>query len=78
MSNAAGRNEEANGLIHCIPEGLLGMFDSSCFASFSMVFVAGFSIACTVRFLELDERSLTVRGQFGADGDEDGQIIADQ
>ena len=34
MSNAAGRNEEATGLIDCFQEGLLGLFDS-----FSKVFV---------------------------------------
>ena len=28
------------------------MFDCSCFASFSYVFVAGFNITCPVRFLE--------------------------
>ena len=35
-------------------ESLLGLFDSSYFASFSKVFVAGFSIASPVRFLEVD------------------------
>ena len=54
VSSAAGRNEGANGLIHCFPEGILGVFDSSCFASFSKVIVVGFSITCTVRFLEVD------------------------
>ena len=78
--NAAGRNEEATGLIHCFPEGRLGMFDSSCFASFSKVFVIGFSITCPVRFLEVDvgmSRHINC-GQFGVDGDEDGQMIAGQ
>ena len=46
-----GRNEEATGFIHCFSEGLLGLFDSSCF---SLVFVAGFCIPCPVRFLEDD------------------------
>ena len=35
-------------------EGLLGLFDSSCFANFSNVFAAGFCIACSIRFLEVD------------------------
>ena len=80
MLNAAGRNEEATGFIHCVPEGLLGLFDSSCFASFSKVLVAGFSITCPVRFLEVDAGSPwpTNRGQFAVDCDEDGQIIAGQ
>ena len=30
---------EANGLIHCYPEGLFGLFDSTCFASYCKVFV---------------------------------------
>ena len=73
-------NVEATGLIHCFPEGLLGLFDSSCFASFSKVFVAGFSISCTFLFLEVDVSSLRPinRGRFGVDGDEDGQMIAGQ
>ena len=78
--NAAGRNEEATGFIHCFPEGLLGLLDSSCLASFSQVFVAGFSITCPVRFLEVDvgsQRPIN-RGHFGVDGDEDGQKIAGQ
>ena len=73
-----GRNEEAIGFIQCFPEGLLGMFDSSCFVSFSKVFAAGFSIMCLVRFLEVDvglPRPIN-RGQFGVD--EDGQMIAGQ
>ena len=76
--NAAGRNDEATDFIHCFPEGLLGLFDSSCFASFSKVFVADFSIACPVRFLEVDVGSPRPinRGQFGVDGDEDRQMIA--
>ena len=52
--NAAGRNEEATGFNHCFTEGLLGLFDSSCFARFSKVFVADFSITCPVRFLVVD------------------------
>ena len=79
MSNAAGRNEEATGLIYCIPEGLIGLFGSSCFASISKVFVAGFSITCPVCFLEVDVGSLRPinRGQFGVDSDEDGHMNAD-
>ena len=76
----ASRNEEATGLITCLPEGLLGLFDSFCFASFRNVFVAGFSITCSVLFLEVDvgmPRPIN-RGQVGVDGDEDGQIIAGQ
>ena len=78
MLNAAGRNEEASGFIYCFPEGLLGLFDSSCFASFSKVFVAGFGIASQVRFLEdyVGSPRPINRGQFGFDGDEDGQMIA--
>ena len=55
-------------------------FDSSCFASFSKVFVAGFSITCPVCLLEVDVGSLRPinRGQFGVDSDEDVQIIAGQ
>ena len=70
----------ATGFIHCFPEGLLGLFDSSYFASFSQVFVAGFSIACPVRFLEVDAGSPRPinRGQFGVDDDDDGQMIAGQ
>ena len=77
---AAGRNEEATGLIHCFPEGLLGLFDSSCFASFRKVFVAGFSTTCPVRFHEADVGSPSHinRGHFCVDGDEDGQMIAGQ
>ena len=73
--NAAGRNEEATGFIHCFPEGLLGLIDSSCFASFGQVYVVGFSIACPVRFLEVDVGSPRPinRGQFVVDGDKDGQ-----
>ena len=80
VSNAVGRNEEAAGLIHCFPEGHLGLFDNSCFASFSKVFVAGFGIACPVRFLEVDVGSPRPinRGHFGVDRDEDGQMIAGQ
>ena len=63
---AAGRNEEATGFIHCFPEGLLGLFDSSCFSSFNQVIVAGFSITCPVRFPEVDVGSPRPinRGQF--------------
>ena len=77
MSNAAGRKEEAPGLIHCFPEGLLDLFDSSCFASFSMVFVAGFNITCPVRILEVDVDSpWAINGrQFRVDG-VDGLKIA--
>ena len=73
--NAAGRNEEATGFIHCFPEGLLGLFDS-----FSQVFAAGFSITCPVRLLEDDVGSPRPnnRGQFGVVGDENGQMIAGQ
>ena len=72
MLNAAGQNEEANGFIHYFPEGLHGLFNSSCFASFS--------IACPVRFLEVDVGSPRHinQGQFGVDGNEDGQMIAGQ
>ena len=80
MLNAAGRNEEATGHIHCFREGLLGLFDSFCFASFSKVFVAGFGITCPVSFLDVDVGSPRPinRGQFGVDSDEDGQTIAGQ
>ena len=74
MLNADGRNEEATGFIHCFPEGLLGLFDSSCFASFSLVFAAGFSIPCPVRILDIDIGS----PMFGVDGNVDGQMIAGQ
>ena len=61
-------------------EGLLGLIDSSCFASFSKLLVAGFSIMCPVRFLEVDVGSPRPinRGQFGVYGDEYMQIIAGQ
>ena len=78
--NVAGRNEEATGLIHCFPEGLPGLFDSSCFDTFSKVFIADFSIACPIRLLEVDvgsPRPINC-GQYGVDGDEDGQMIAGQ
>ena len=80
MLNSAGRNEEVTDLIHCFAEGLLGLFDNSCLASFSKVFVAGFSKTCPVRFLEVDVGSprLVNRCQFGVDGGEDGQMIAGQ
>ena len=63
---------EASGLIHCFPEGFLVMFDGSCFASFS--------IACPVRFLEVDVGSPRPinHGQFRVDVDDDGQMIAGQ
>ena len=79
-SVVCGRNEEATGLIYCFPESLFGLYDSSCFASFSKVFVVGYSIACQVRFLEVDVGSPRPinRGLFGFDGDEDGQMIAGQ
>ena len=76
----AGRNVAANGFIHCFTEGLLGLFDSSCFTSCSKVFVAGFSITCPARFHEVvvgSPRRID-RGQFGVDGDEDGQMVAGQ
>ena len=77
---AAGRNEEATGFIRCFPEGLIGLFDSSCFARFSKVFVTGFNIPCPVRFLEVDVGSTSpiIRGQFGVDGDDYWQMIAGQ
>ena len=80
MLNAASLYAEATGFIHCFPEGLLGLFDSSCFASFSQVFVARFSITCQVRFLQVDVGSPRPinREQFGVDGNEDGQLIAGQ
>ena len=80
MLNAAGRNEDVTGFIHCFSEGLLGLFDSSCFARISKVFVAGFSIECPVRFLEVDVGSTRPinRGQFGVEGDEDRQMTDDQ
>ena len=78
--NVVGRDAEAIGLIHTFPEGLLGMIDSSCFASFNKVFVTGFSITCPVRFLEVDVGSPRPikRGQIGVDGDDGGQKIAGQ
>ena len=80
MLNAAGLNEDAAGIIHCFPEGLLSLFDSSCFARFSQVLVAGFSITCPVSFLEVGVGSPRPinRGLFGVDGVEDGQMIAGQ
>ena len=80
MSNAVGRNEEATGFFHYFPQGLLGLFIRSCFVCLSKVFVAGFSIACPIRFLEVDVGSPCPinRGQFGVDSDEDGQMIAGQ
>ena len=80
MSKAAGRNEEVTGLIHCFSEGLLGLFESSCFFRFSQVFVEGFSITYPVRFREVDVGSPWPinRGHFGVDGDEDGLMIAGQ
>ena len=80
MSNAASRNEEETGFIQCFAEGLLGLFDSSCFASYSKVFDAGFNITRPVSFLEVDVGSSRPinRGQFGVNGDVDGQMIAVQ
>ena len=80
MLNAAGLNEESTGFIHCIPEGLLDLFDSSCFVSLSKVFVAGFSMACPFRFHEVDVLSPWPinHEQFRVDGYEDGQMIAGQ
>ena len=80
MSNAARRNEEVTDHIHSFPEGLLGLFDSSCFANFIKVFVAGFSIMCLACFHEVDvgsQRPIN-HGQFGVDCDDDGQKIAGQ
>ena len=76
VSNAADRNEEANGLIHYFPDCLLGLFGSCCLASFSKLFVAGFSICYPVRFHEVDLGSPmpTNRGQFEIDGDEERQM----
>ena len=54
VSVECGPNEEATGFIQCFPEGLLGLFDSSCFVSFSKVFVTSFSITCPVRLPEAD------------------------
>ena len=73
----AGRNEEATDLINFIAEALPGLFSSSCFTRFCKVFVSGFSIASSVRFLEVNEGSSRPinRGQLGVDGDEDGQMI---
>ena len=80
MLNAAGRIDKAPGLIHCFTKGLLDLFDSSCFASFSKVFVAGFGKTYPVRFLEVDVGSPRPinRGQFGVDGDVDRQMIPGQ
>ena len=80
MSNATGRNEEATGLIHCVPGVILGLFDSSYFTSFSNVFVADFCIMSPVCLLEVDVGTprLINRGQFGVDSDEDGQMIPGQ
>ena len=80
MLNAARWNEKATGFTHCFPEGLLGLFDSSCFASFRLVIVADFSMMCPVRIPEVDVCSPRPinRGQVGVDGDEDGQMIAGQ
>ena len=77
MLNAAGRNEEATSFIHCFPECLLGLFDSSCFVSFCQVYL---SITLPVSILEVDVGSPMPinRGQFGVDGDEDGLMIAGQ
>ena len=71
---------DAGRVIHRFPEGFLGLFDSSWFASFSKVFVAGFSITCPVRFLEVDADSPRPinRGQYGVGGDEDWQMIGGQ
>ena len=78
--NAAGRNEEPTGFIHGITYDRLGLFDSCCFACFSKVFVAGFSITCSVRFYDVFIGSPWPynRGQFGVVGDQDGQVIAGQ
>ena len=80
MSTAAGLNEEAIGPMHSFSEGFLGLFDISCLTSFNKICVERFSIACPVRFLEVDVRSPRPinREKFGVDGDEDGQMIAGQ
>ena len=80
MLNGAGWNEKATGFIHCFSEGIIGLLYSSCFARLSKVFAAGFNITCQVRFLEVDVGSTRPinRGQFGVDGDEDGQMTAGQ
>ena len=80
VPNTAGQDEEATGLIHCFPEGLLGLFESSCSAIFTNGFVADFSITCPVRFREVDVGPPWPinSGQYGVDGDEDGQMIAGQ
>ena len=39
--NAAGWIEEATGFIHCLSEGLLGLFDNSWFARFSESILVG-------------------------------------
>ena len=57
VSNTVGWNEEATARIHCLPESLLELFDSSFLARFSKVFVAVFSIACPDRFREVDAGS---------------------
>ena len=79
MSNVASRNEDVTGYINCFPGALLGLFYSSCFAIFSKLFVAGFSMTCPVRLLEVDVGSSRPinRGQIGVDGDADGQMITD-
>ena len=50
---------------------------SACSTVLRQVFVAGFSITCPVRLLEVDVGSPRPinRGQFRVDGDEDGQMI---
>ena len=80
MSNVAGRNEVATGLIHRFHDDFLGLLYSSCLASFCKVFVDGFSLAHPVRFLEVDVGSLWPinHAQFGVDDDKDGQMIAGQ
>ena len=80
MLNSAGRNDKATDLTHCFHEGLLNLYDSSWFASFSNVFVAVFSIARPVRFLEVDVGSPWPinHGLFRVEIDKDGQMIIGQ
>ena len=80
MLNAACRNEKTTGFIHCFPDDLHGLIDSSSFACLCLVFVAGFSMAYPVCFLVVDVVSPRPinRGQFGVDGDEDRKMIAGQ
>ena len=73
MLNAADQNEEVTGFVHSFSDDRI----SSCFVSFSKVFVTGFSITCPVCFFDGSLRPI-YRGQLGIDGDEDGQMIDGQ